>query len=363
MLDLRDGPLVLTLPDLSDRFHVFQLIDAWMGDFGLIGTRTTQGRPGSWLIRGPHSTSAGPAGLHRLDSPTNQAFLLGRIRALDDTDATAAAARGRGARLEPLDPAALPLPAMAPPPGNAQSVGSDGIAFFDELGDALAVNAPVTHDQRAAIDRAAKLGVGPGRRPSAEQSGSSVAALGTAVTEGLHELAHPTNLGGHRVNGWDVNLHLGERRDTAGLVSRALIARYFWGPVPAAEAVYPRATVGSDGRPLDGSKRYRIHFKADHLPPVNGFWSVTVYGPDMFLVPNATNRYSLSGDTPGIVTARDGSIDLFLQRDEPTQHAANWLPVPDGSFNVIMRLYLPRAPILDGTYEYPPIEVLGTETR
>ena len=83
----------------------------------------------------------------------------------------------------------------------------------------------------------------------------------------------------------------------------------------------------------------------------------------MFLVPNAANRYSLSGDTPGIVTARDGSIDLFLQRDEPNQHAANWLPVPDGSFNVIMRLYLPRAPILDGTYEYPPIQVLGTETR
>ena len=220
VLDLRNGPLVLTLPDLSDRYHVFQLIDAWMGDFGLIGTRTTQGRPGSWLIRGPHSTSAGPAGLHRLDSPTNQAFLLGRIRALDDTDATAAAALGRGARLEPLDPAAPPLPAMAPPPGSAQSVGSNGIAVFDELGDALAVNAPVTHAQRAAIDRVAKLGVGPGRRPGAEQSGSSVAALGTAVTEGLHELAHPTNLGGHRANGWDVNLHLGERRDTAGLATR-----------------------------------------------------------------------------------------------------------------------------------------------
>lgn len=94
-------------------------------------------------------------------------------------------------------------------------------------------------------------------------------------------------------------------------------------------------------------------------PPVDAFWSLTVYGPDMFLVPNAAGRYVVGGDTPGLVTGADGCIDVLLQRDAPPVPQVNWLPVPAGALNLIMRLYLPRAPILDGTYQYPPIEVDG----
>ena len=84
---------------------------------------------------------------------------------------------------------------------------------------------------------------------------------------------------------------------------------------------------------------------------------MTVYGPDMFLVPNPANRYSISGDTPGLVRNTDGSLDLFLQQQPPPAGPANWLPVPAGPFNLVMRCYLPRAPILDGSYAYPPITV------
>ena len=121
--------------------------------------------------------------------------------------------------------------------------------------------------------------------------------------------------------------------------------------------MYPRALTANDGLALDGSKQYRIHFAAGKTPPVDAFWSVTVYGPDMFLVPNPANRYSISGDTPGLVRNTDGSLDLFLQQQPPPAGAANWLPVPAGRFNLVMRCYLPRAPILDGSYAYPPITV------
>jgi hypothetical protein len=361
VLDLRAGPMVLTLPDIPGRYHVFQFIDAWMGNFGLVGTRTTGGRAGSWVIVPPGSDVAVPDGFHRLESPTDQAFMLGRIRAVDDADAATASAIGGRARLQPLDPStATAAPAIARAPGSPQTVGENGIAFFDELGDALAVNPPTNAVQRDAIEAAARLGVGPGRHPSAEQSGDNAATLRAAVADGGRELAHQSGAGGTRVNGWDVNLHIGDTERKDGLLEQALTARNYWGPVTTAEAVYPRATVGADGRPLDGSKRYRIHFAEDELPPVDAFWSVTVYGPDMFPVVNPANRYSLSGDTPGLVTNADGSIDLYLSHDAPAgRRAANWLPVPEGPFNLILRLYLPRAPIRRGTYEYPPVMVDG----
>jgi hypothetical protein len=359
VMDLRAGPMVLTLPAIPDRYHVVQLIDAWMESFGLIGTRTTGGRGGSWLIVPPGSDVATPKGFHRLESPTSQAFMLGRIRAVDDADAKVAAAIGRRATLEPLDPPGAAIPPMAAPAGTPPTVGANGVAYFDELGDALAINPPTNRLQRRAIDAAAPLGVGADRHPSSEASGPELADLQAAVDAGRAALANPKRAGGRVVNGWNVNVDLGKRGKATTVEEQALIARYFWGPVPATEAIYPRATEGSDGQPLDGARQYRIHFAKDQIPPVDAFWSVTVYGPDMFPVLNPTNRYALSGDTPGLVTNPDGSIDLYLQHDAPPGHEANWLPVPEGPFNLIMRLYLPQAPIRNGTYDYPPVEVVA----
>ena len=161
------------------------------------------------------------------------------------------------------------------------------------------------------------------------------------------------------VNGWSVNLDLGTAATTGGLLQRAVIATSYWGPVPAAEAVYPLAVSASDGKPLDGSKRYRIHFSKENLPPVEAFWSLTVYGPDHFLYENPAGIYSISGDTPGLVRGDSGSIDVVLAHDRGAAAATdNWLPTPAGPYTLVMRLYLPEQPILDGTYDYPTITVL-----
>jgi hypothetical protein len=358
VLDLRAGAQMLTLPEIPDRYHVVQFLDAWMGGFSLLGTRATGGRAGAWAIVPPGHDGPIPDGVDRLDCPTDQAFVLARVRAVDDTDAAEAVAVARRMRLAPLDPAAADRPPTMPAPvGTPQTVGADGIGFFDELGDALAVNTPVTDEQRAAIAAAADLGIGPGRHPS-ETADSDADILRRAVAEGLRALQDGESVDVRRVNGWDVNLALGTPETDRGLQERAVVARYFWAPVPAEEAVYPQANEASDGQPLDGAKQYRIRFPDGGLPPVDAFWSLTVYGPDMFLVPNRTGRYSLSGDTPGLVTNADGSLDVYLQHDPPEGREPNWLPVPEAPFNLTMRLYLPRSPVLDGSYDYPPITVI-----
>jgi hypothetical protein len=363
VLDLRAGPQVLSLPTIDDRYHVAQLLDAWMGGFGLLGTRATGGRAGSWAIVPPDYDGPLPGDADRLDCPTNQAFLLGRIRAVDDADAADAGAVARRWRLRAVGSGDGAAPSMPRPPGTPASVGADGIAFFDELGDALAINRPVTDEQRAAIDAAADLGIGPGRHPAEGGNGGNRGneALRPGLAAGMRELRDRAGVGVRTVNGWAVNLDLGTPETDRGLRERAIVARYFWGPVPAEEAVYPRAVEASDGRPLDGGggKRYRIHFPPGGLPPVEAFWSLTVYGADMFLVPNPAGRFSLSGDTPGLEPNDDGGLDVYLQADPPRGREGNWLPIPDGPFNVIMRLYLPGEPILDGTYDYPPITAIG----
>ena len=145
VLDLRAGAHVLTVPAIPDRYHVIQFLDAWMGDFALVGTRTTGGRGGTWIITPPGYNGAIPDGSRRLAAPTNQVILLGRIRAIDDADAVAASAEFRPMTLVPMDTAAAARArAMAAPAGTPQSVGANGIAFFDEVGDALVANPPVT---------------------------------------------------------------------------------------------------------------------------------------------------------------------------------------------------------------------------
>lgn len=357
VLDLDAGPQVLTLPDIPDRYHVLQVLDAWMGGIGLLGTRETGGKAGTWVIARKGTDIEVPDGATRLDSPSRHAFILGRVRATE-ADVDQAAEVARSITLAPLgapDPDAPPA-TLVEPFGPPQEVGTNGAAFFDELGSLLAQDGPVTPAQTEALAAVDDV-VGPGRYPTTE-SPDRVPELEQAVDEGMDGLAAALAESTDLVNGWAVNLDLGRNDDRLGLQEQAVIARYFWGPVPAEEAVYPRAVEASDGEPLDGSKRYRIRLRGDDLPPVDAFWSFTVYGEDLFFVDNEIDRYALSGDTPGLVAADDGSIEIVLAPDRPTGAGANWLPTPDGPFTLVMRLYLPQQPILDGTWAYPPIEVI-----
>jgi hypothetical protein len=129
--------------------------------------------------------------------------------------------------------------------------------------------------------------------------------------------------------------------------------------VPAEEAVYPVARVDACGERLDGARRYRI--RLDEPPPAGAFWSITVYGSPGPLVANPLNRYAVGDRTPGLVTAADGSLTIDLQHDPPSVSTSNWLPVPDGRFHLMMRLYWPQQSVFDGSWAPPPVEPLLDE--
>lgn len=361
VIDLDAGPQVLTLPDIDDRYHVLQILDAWMGGIALLGTRATGGRGGTWVIAREGDDPDVPKGAILLESPTRHAFILGRVRATE-ADVDEAAEVAASITLAPLvapDPADRSGPLTLPAPvGPPQDVGTNGAGFFDELGDLLVMDEPVTASQTAALAAVSDL-VGPGLHPTTAQP-DKVPELQQAVTDGLDALAAAVTGATELVNGWEVNLNLGTAADELSLRDRAVIARYFWGPVPAEEAVYLRAVEANNGKALSGDMQYRIRLDGDDLPPVDGFWSFTVYGEDLYFVANEIDRYSLSGETPGLVTAEDGSIDIVLAHQRPRQPGSNWLPTPAGPFTLLMRLYLPQQPILDGTWGYPPIEVIGS---
>jgi hypothetical protein len=354
VLDLRAGPLLLTLPAIPDRYHTFQLLDAWTESFAYLGTRTTGGAAGTWLLVPPGWSGDVPAGTTRIDVPTPQAFLLGRVLVQDDADVANVVALTSQVTITPLDPGAPATPPLGTNPGPPAETGRNGLAFWDELGDALAINPPTTDLQRALLARLEALGVGPGRHPSTEVTDPAIrAALEAGIALGnarIDEIIAATGT----VNGWRIRTDIGTYGDD--LDTRAAIARSGWGANVPEEAVYPNAVAAADGATLDGTNLYRIHFAADALPPARAFWSLTLYGPDRFFVENDLHRYALGDRSPALAYGADGSLDLWIGNTPPPGREANWLPAPAGEFSLMLRLYLPTDDVLAGRWTPPSVE-------
>jgi hypothetical protein len=160
--------------------------------------------------------------------------------------------------------------------------------------------------------------------------------------------------GGDKVNGWSFDLSYGKYKN---ILTRAVVAKGLLGANAAEEAVYYSTYFDSDSRRLNSKYRYVIHFAPDNKPPVNGFWSLTIVKKsDLALVPNTINRYSISDRTPGLTYNSDGSLDIYIQHDMPTDDKkSNWLPAPDDDFQLILRCYEPGPAILKGTWLVPAV--------
>lgn len=365
VLDLRSGPMALTMPAITDRYFTYQLLDAWTESFAYVGTRATEGEAGTWVVTPPGWDGELPDGAHELASSTPLAFLLGRFLVDDEADVANVTALADQVTLQPLSeltggPAPEPTPPLGEAPGLAQDLPTDA-TFFDELGDALEVNAPPTPAQEEVFTAVKDLGVGPGLHPAADATAAERALLDEGAAAGNARIDDAVADGIATSNGWNRPGAVGTYGDDT--LQRALVARIGWGANIPEEAVYPVASTDADGDELDGSHAYRITFPAGELPPVEAFWSLTAYADDMFLAEHPSGRYAIGDRTPGLETAEDGSLTLALAHDEAAAaevvepgEPVNWLPVPAGPFVLMLRLYLPEGPALDGSYEYPPIE-------
>ena len=362
-IDLSDGPLVVDVPDTKRRYYVLQFMDAYSNTFAYVGRRTTGTKPGSYVLVPPGYSGALPAGVKPLRSPTNLIWLIGRTLVKSAADLPAVTQLMGGYRLTPLarwsaGERAAPLVLASFPPMQIELELPKGLAYFDQLGAALAANPPPKGDA-CALKAFRAVGIGPGRTPSTQATGAVRSALAAGAKAGprlvTRAVAHVNAYSSGRNNGWLVSLnYIGDYgRNWLG---RAVIARFALGANTAEETVYPSAITDSRGRPLRGRHRYRIRFPRGKLPPADAFWSLTMYDAEGYLHPNSLRRYAIGDRTTGLRRARDGSLTLAVQSSRPKGSArANWLPAPRGRFRMIMRIYEPRRAALTGRWRPPPV--------
>lgn len=359
-LDLSRGPLILSVPDTDGRYYCLDFLDAYTNVWAYIGRRTTGTQAGQFVVVGPNWTGDLPD-LPVLNSPTDMGWLHGRTLVDGHADIPAARELMDQYILEPLhQDDAAPLwhtgPVLSP-----QACGTSGISFFDELCAVIASNSPPAADH-AFIERFTPLGIGPGRVPSQEASDPLVRNIldkTGLLCDSLMTLTRTpppglTNI--PEVDGWSYQMATGSYGQK--FLLRSLVAHLGLGALHPEECLYLGARQDTSGQPLDGKKRYVLRFPAGQLPAVDAFWSLTAYDAEQFLIENPLERYSVGDRTPGLVYGEDGSLELFIQSDEPKQGAENWLPVGDGPFELLMRCYEPRPELLDRRLTIPPLRRL-----
>ncbi|MEW1626157.1 DUF1254 domain-containing protein [Streptomyces sp. NPDC089173] len=383
-LDLSGGPLRLRVPDTGGAYYVLQFVDAWTDNFAYVGRRATGTGASEWLIVPPGWAGSVPDGLRGvIDAPTSVVTVVGRYACDDPGDLPRVRALQERLTLTPLDGRPHPTGLPAPEPGVPEE-----LRFFEELRVWMADFPPSSADQ-AYQDRFQPLGLleeGPSPYVAADPELADALAKGLERGRARVEGVSRAGTGGgevRRPGSWELDPHLFDYNldhfgvgtidspqwriadRNASYLARAVAARIgLWGN-HGYEAVYAQTFQDSEGRQLNGAHSYLLRFPEP--PPVESFWSVTMYStPDYRLVDNTARRYSIGDRTSGLVHADDGSLTLHLSHDRPADlaHAANWLPAPAGDFRPMLRMYTPGAAVLDGSYEIPVIErVEGEEGR
>jgi len=364
-LDLRAEPIVLSVPDLGGRFHMFPMASGWTDVFFSPGSRTTGEGGGDYAIVGPDWAGTLPADVTRVDAPTNMVYVAGRTGTAGTRDFLAVHELQDMYLLTPVSrfepDAPFPEPVEAWPSTKDfsapvdQVARMDGPTFFGRLARLLADN-PARDSDGPAMAGLAQLGITPSTegKPATSSDPAVAAAIAAGPSAGQALLRQAgERAGAEKVNGWVIRRGLGEYgTDYAKRAQTALVSL---GANLDADSVAPRAAVDEQGRPLNGHHRYRMHFAPGELPPVRGFWSLTVYNDKQFFVDNPIDRYAI-GDRDDIAPGPDGSVDILIQHDEPGPNLeSNWLPAPTGSFNVTLRAYWPEQSILNGSWTPPPL--------
>jgi hypothetical protein len=373
MCDLSQGPLVLHVPDTAGRYYVMECIDAWSNNFAYPGTRATGTAQSEFLLAPTGYGGPTPAGMRVIHAPTDVFVIAGRIQVDGEDDLPAVNALQDQFTLTALgvyNGGADPGP-LAGLPQPDPRVGEE-LEWWERFRVALAAFPP-PHADAPFVAACEKLGlISPDspyvdRDPEHAKVLTEAAKVGQAKIEELMKQVHASPAGWQSaMHLFDYNLDFFEigaidapqwkiADRTRAYVTRAIVARGgLWGN-HGYEADYEIIWVDADGQPLHGANSYELRLRTP--PPVDAFWSLTMYDADRFyLVANAAQRYSIGDRTPGLTFADDGSVTLYIGKDSPGPNKqANWLPAPDGPFRPILRMYQPQEQVLDGTYQLPAI--------
>ena len=369
-LDLRAEPVVLCVPQIDkDRYYSVMLTSQYTFNFGYIGSRATGNEAGCYAVAGPGWTGDTPEGVSKVfTSETEFALATYRTQLFDAADIDNVKAIQAEYEAKPLSaflgepapaaPAAIDWPAI-----DTSTEKKDVLSYLPFLLQfAPPTGAAAVEDPLRA--KFATIGIESGKTfPAIALSDADKAAMAEAGTAADAAIKTKIEQMGKPINGWYViTSGIGDRQDYAGdWAQRAAVAVAGILANDPAEAVYPFTRHDGDGQPLDGSTaNYTLTFAKDAFPPVNAFWSVTMYdGKTQLLVENPIDRYLVNSPMlPDLKTNADGSLTLYIQKDEPTDpdQKANWLPAPDGPIYMVMRLYWPKDAALNGSWSPPAIK-------
>lgn len=360
--DVSEEPLVISLPESSGHYYLMPIIDAWTDVFASPGTRTTGPGAFTFAIVGPDWRGTLPEGVDKIQSPTAFGWIPGRTRASHDTiaevnafqDQLRAVPLGEWGRLY-TPPAGIIDPDMVMEPAPAQQVRAmDACTFWNLFGELWRANPPHTFDYPT-LHRMARLGLSASQPIEFDAlPAQSIAALTSAVQLGQQRIDDFWTNAGRIRNGWRFDLQPLGNWGMAYLV-RATVAWWAIGANFPEDALYPVGLVDDTGQRLDGANDYVLHFAEGQLPPVDGFWSLTMYDSQMFQVANPIDRFAI-GDRDDLVVDDDGSVTLYIQHDSPgPDKESNWLPLPEsGPIIPILRLYGPQQAVIVGRWD-PPI--------
>jgi hypothetical protein len=372
-LDLLKEPVVVSVPDTAGRFYLMPMLDMWTDVFASPGWRTTGTQAGNFLVTPPGwrpdlrdrfiDEFKLPKDVQRIDAPTPYVWIIGRTKTDGPADYDAVHKIQAGYKITPLSEwgkTAKPVEFKADPSVDMKTPPREQVdtmpvgRYFAYAAELMGQQPPHLTDQPILAEMK-KLGLEPGKPFDIAKVDPLIArALDTVAEDGqkLMEWKVPTLA--RVVNGWSMNT------DTMGVygnyyLKRAIVTRLGLGANLPEDAIYPLNLADESGKPLDGANRYTIHFDKASVPPVNAFWSITMYDPEGFAYPNSLDRQAVSSWMPFKYNA-DGSLDLYFQNESPGKaKEANWLPSPKGAFNMTMRLYSPKAEALTGKWNPPPI--------
>jgi len=369
-LDLRAEPMVISVPAVEkERYYSVQLTDGNAYNYGYIGSRTTGSDAGDYLVVGPDWKGQTPAGIKRVfHSTTPFALTIFRTQLFNAEDMPNVVKVQSGYKVQPLSAfLKQPAPPGAPKIDFAPATTKGIKENFHEYLDAALQFVPETPDTKDLRARLASIGIGPGKKfVFKELSLEHKAAVLLAMKEGGDKVGKFLASGMTDINGWKVGSVFGDAEFYKGnWLMRAAAAKGGIYGNDAVEAMYPMTRVDATGETLDGSKHnYTLTFAAGQLPPVNAFWSVTMYdGKSQLLIENPINRYLINSPMlPGMKKNADGSLTLFIQKASPgADEEANWLPAPNATIYLVMRLYWPKTeapsvlPAGEGTWKPPGI--------
>jgi hypothetical protein len=372
-LDLRAEPMVICLPDIEKtRYYDVQLTDMYTNNYGYMGSRTTGNGAGCHMVAGPGWKGETPKGITSVfTSDTDFTFTIFRTQLFNAADMPNVEKVQAGYKVQPLSaflgqaaPAAAPAidwPALTP-----AALGADFPKYFNFLLQ-FGPQSALPESERKVLASFAKIGIKAGEPfDSSKLSTEQQAALGDAIKAGAAKIAARAESIGVAINGWQVGAAAGNRDFFNGdWALRAAGAKVGIYGNDAEEAAYPFARNDVNGVPLDGSKHnYTLTFPAGALPPVNAFWSITIYdGNTQLLIDNPINRYLVNSPMlSDLKTNADGSLTLYIQHDSPGKdRESNWLPAPAGPIFMVMRLYWPKTeapsvlPVGKGTWQPPGV--------